>query len=455
MRRQVPRAACGHEASVPGLKYCRKCWRERGPEGAKKSYTAAICGHPCSTSRLKYCRECYNKRRKDVVDQRQAGGAVPGDSFSAKGDQAEVSTVTPEAVRTLADLIRVCQIDTTEWIVDRWVANKWEMGAVDPDGALITRPLFQVKAWLKRNVPFVRARQELDALVEDAKAKLPARPKPPKACARGAHMLEVSIPDLHLGKLAWAPETGGANYDSKIASEVFMAALEALIQRTSAFGFERVVFPVGNDFFHADTKQGTTTKGTPLDTDSRFHKTFVAGRRLMTEAIERLRQLAPVTVVVIPGNHDTMSAFHLGDSLECLYHKTPDVTIMNSPIQRKYVSYGCNLIMFTHGDKGKRQNLPLLMATEEPEAFGSAVFREAHTGHNHELRVQESMGVRVRISPALCPADAWHSENHLVGNLRSAEAFVWSKTEGLVATAAYTVREERPQRRRNGAGVLG
>ena len=53
------------------------------------------------------------------------------------------------------------------------------------------------------------------------------------------------------------------------------------------------------------------------------------------------------------------------------------------------------------------------------------------------------MGVRVRVSPALCPADSWHSENHFVGNLRSAEALVWSRDEGNVAVATYTVPEKR------------
>ncbi len=222
-----------------------------------------------------------------------------------------------------------------------------------------------------------------------------------------------------------------------------MTALEALLSRTSAFAFERVVFPIGNDFFHSDSKQGATTKGTPLDTDSRYHKTFLIGRRLLSEAIDRIRTVAPVTVVVVPGNHDALSAFHVGDSLACLYHNTPDVTVMNDPIPRKYIHYGQNLILFTHGDKGKKQNLPLLMATERPAQFGASRYREAHVGHTHELKMVEHMGVRVRVSPALCSPDAWHSENHFVGNLRSAEALVWSRDEGNISVATYTVPEKR------------
>lgn len=404
-------------------------------------YTASICGHPCKNKYAEYCRSCKKNgyRTPEEVEKDRAAEVEASATISVKGDTAEVGRITDHVVKTLADLIRVCEIDTDEWLIERWVANKWEMGAKDNVGNLISRPLYQVKAWLKRNKPIIEAKAAIAALIEDAKKQIAPR-KPVSRQPSGAHMLEISIPDLHLGKLAWAPETGGENYDSAIAAELYRDALEALLARVKPFGFERVVLPVGNDFFHSDTKQGTTTKGTPLDTDSRFHKTFIVGRRLISWAIDRLRQVAPVEVVIVPGNHDTMAAFHLGDSLECLYHNTPDVTVRNEPIPHKYVDYGLNMILFTHGDKGKRDKLPMLMATEKPELFGRTRYREAHIGHTHESKVQEYMGVRVRTSPALCAADAWHSENHFVGNLRSAEALVWSREDGIVVQATYTVK---------------
>ncbi len=97
------------------------------------------------------------------------------------------------------------------------------------------------------------------------------------------------------------------------------------------------------------------------------------------------------------------------------------------------------MLMFTHGDKGKQENYPLLMATEMPEMFGATVHREVHVGHLHQLRVRELMGVRVRVIPSLSAADSWHSDMQFVGNKRAAEAFVWCPKEGLVAQATYTV----------------
>lgn len=362
--------------------------------------------------------------------------------LTVEGDSAHLSTVTAEPVRTLADLIRVCEIDTSVWEIERWVANKWEMGSTDKDKHAHVRPLFQVKAWLKKKVLALAIQDEIAALLADAKARIPARPLLRRSKAGGDHMLEIAIPDLHIGKLAWGRETGEANYDSGIARRIFLDALDALITRTASYRFDQIVFPVGNDLLNADNLQNTTTRGTPQSTDSRYQKSFAVARQLMTAAIDRLRAIAPVHVLLVPGNHDTLSTWHLGDSLACFFHKTPGVVIDNEPRSRKYHQFGKVMLMFTHGDKGKRPNYPLVMATEQPQMFGATVHREAHTGHLHQMRVEELHGVKVRISPALCPADAWHAENMYTGNARAAEAFVWHAHEGLVGTAVFTVTKQ-------------
>ena len=359
------------------------------------------------------------------------------ESFDVSGNQAEVTATVPERVQTLEQLTAVCKIDTAIWDVERFICNKWEMGSKDADDRPQVTALYQVKAWLRKRVVLIAARSEIDALKAEAKAALPARKW--RTAKPTGMMLEPALPDLHVGKLAWADETGYEHYDIQTAERVFDDALHALIQRTKGYQFDRVVFPVGNDLLHADTKQGTTNAGTPLDTDSRYQKSFLVARRMLTRAITALRDLAPVHVVVVPGNHDTLGAWHLGDSLECFFHKHAGIVIDNAPTLRKYHQYGAVMLMFTHGNRGKLADYPLLMATEQPAMFGATRHREAHTGDKHQLKVQEFHGVRVRISPALCSPDAWHSEHHFVGNPRSAEAFVWHKDEGLVGIANYTV----------------
>ena len=66
-------------------------------------------------------------------------------------------------------------------------------------------------------------------------------------------------------------------------------------------------------------------------------------------AIDRLRPIAPVQVVMVTGNHDTQRLYYLGDVLEAWFRNTKDVAVDNSPRQRKYFRYHGNLIGFTHG----------------------------------------------------------------------------------------------------------
>lgn len=372
----------------------------------------------------------------------QQSAQAAADTFSTAGNEATVSRVTPVRVKSLADLIRVCEIDTSEWEVERYVCNKWETAAkVGPqDTAEVeVTPLYQVKAWLKRKVALLAARAEVEALLAEARKGLPKIASVVQKAPKSGYMLELNIADLHNGKLAWSGETGHESYDTRIAESIHDAAVEALLQRTSAYQFDEIVIAVGNDLLHVDSRSNTTTAGTPQDTDSRYYKVFLSTRRMTQRAIERCRRLAKVRVVMVPGNHDRDSVWHLGDSLSCVYDGCKDVVIDNAPTQRKYVEFGKVLLMLTHGDKGKRADYPLLMATEQPERFGRTLFREAHTGHLHQTQVQEWHGVRVRILPSLAGVDAWHADNTFTGNIRAAEAFIWSASEGLVGTAYYTV----------------
>lgn len=328
-------------------------------------------------------------------------------------------------------------------------------GSINQAAAALGMPRVTLQRHVKRatfelrdRAPVVERREwalsavkaEIASLKDDALASAPFSPSAAVKRAGSGYMLEINIPDLHVGKLAWSKETGHEAYDGALAVQVFEQAFETLLARTSGYAFDEIVLVLGNDLLHADTKTGTTTAGTPMDLDSRYHRTFVAVRRMVTRAIQRSLAVAPlVRAVMVPGNHDTLSVWQLGDSLECLFANEPRVVVHNEPTMRKYLRFGRVMLLFTHGNTGKLRDYPLLMATEQPEMFGATQHREAHTGDKHQLQVQEQHGIRVRILSALCPPDAWHSDNHYVGNQRSAEAFIWHRDEGLIGTAIYTV----------------
>lgn len=114
-----------------------------------------------------------------------------------------------------------------------------------------------------------------------------------------------SIFDLHLGKLAWGEETG-EDYDIHIAQARFHAAINDLINKSSGYKVDEILFPVGNDIYNSDKAlpYSQTTAGTPQMDDTRWQKMFRIGVRLITEAIIKLSEIAPVKVPLVYSNHD-------------------------------------------------------------------------------------------------------------------------------------------------------
>jgi hypothetical protein len=66
-------------------------------------------------------------------------------------------------------------------------------------------------------------------------------------------------------------------------------------------------------------------------------------------------------------------------------------------------------------------------------------FHEWHLGHYHHKKqikfqsVDEQKGCVIRFMRSLSGTDAWHNLKGYVQNVQSAEAFIWHKTDGLVA----------------------
>jgi len=347
-------------------------------------------------------------------------------------------------VNTLEDLLVYAQVDTSVWEVERQVINKWEVGARNPaTGEILTSPLFQIKIWLRRKVVETSLKDLTQSLLAEFKKEAPVRPARVHSLGGGG-MLEISIMDLHYGKLCWGEECG-RDYNPEIAEKMFSDALEDLLARSSGLKPEKILFPCGNDFYHTDVLGRTTTAGTPQDSAIVWKQAFVQGWTLLAKAIERLSSVAPVQVVVVNGNHDVQSAFHLGEVLKAWFRTSGDVSVDNSPAQRKYVTHHQCLLGLTHGSEEKHSNLGLLLATERPTdwARSPSATREWHVGHFHAKKSLKLLpaidvgGVLVRVVPSLCPPDAWHASKGYGGRL-AAEAYYWDPECGVTATLTHS-----------------
>jgi transposase-like protein len=368
---------------------------------------------------------------------------VVDSEITESGDSRTVVKKSRREIRTLEDAVAFAEVDESVWRVKSWGCTAWEQGikkqAFDAEGKRLPdeferNTLWRVSLKLERVVSKPLA-DASELFFERLAQKAPrwSRPNPVPRKTTSGVLAEINIPDLHLGKLCWAPEVG-ENYDLKIAERVFTEAVEDLWSRVERYDVEEVVFLMGSDHFHVDAVRNTTTAGTQLELDGRYPKMVGVGMDCNARAIELFAARCPrVRAVLVPGNHDWHTAYHLARTIAAYFRHNERVTVDCDLKSRKYVRYGVNLLGYTHGDKIKREKLPLIMAQERAKDWSETTWREFKTGHFHGFKSDEFAGVRVRGIPSLCATDAWHSENGYIGNVRAAEAFIYDREHGFVA----------------------
>jgi hypothetical protein len=210
----------------------------------------------------------------------------------------------------------------------------------------------------------------------------------------------------------------------------------------------------GNDVSHIDSKRGQTTAGTPMDVDTRYIRVYRRICEVHRRAVDRLRDVAPVDIKIVSGNHDELTSVPPGrDPRDALRRRVRHVTVDNSRGSGSTTS-SANLFGFTHGDAEKVSELPLVMAREIPER-GRAARRangtsDTSTSPRSSLVAREQdlfsdKGVRVRRLASLSAHDAWHTK-HAYMDRRACDASSSIATPGSPITCRSTSTTS-PERR--------
>ena len=125
---------------------------------------------------------------------------------------------------------------------------------------------------------------------------------------------EISLPDIHYGK-----RTEETLQDLEAN---FMSCIEDLVEKASGLDIEKFLLPIGNDGMNSEGMRRSTTKGTPQDDVADWKDTFRGYWQLMVRAIDHLKEIAPVHVIVVSGNHDFERMFYAGDVISGWYKMT-------------------------------------------------------------------------------------------------------------------------------------
>lgn len=406
----------------------------------------------------------FCRRNLDFMDLRKENGIKGKETEHDYRENDAIVTIKSLKCLTLEDALRIGKVDLDVWEVERHVLNSWEvtMGSNKTNsGNPETYTNWQVKVWLRRKVELIDYDSFKLELLDEIKAHNKKVSKyvykPFNSDDKNLYMM--SLNDLHLGRMAWGKESG-KNYNVKIAVENFRKSFDQHLVHAQYYNIDKILFIVGNDLFNYDYHFPfpRTEYGTPQESDGRWQKIFQTGRALVMDAIDKLSGIAPVHVMVIPGNHDPQQIFYLGEVLAAVYSGNENVHVDNSPPRRKYFEYGKNLIGSSHGAKEKSADLLAVMVAEVATAIGRTKYRYFYMGHMHHEVVKKQKvgekfiglrtpvmidedykGLMIEYLPNLAYNHDYEVNHAFVGSIRSSKCAIHNYDKGRIATFNYNL----------------
>jgi len=281
-----------------------------------------------------------------------------------------------------------------------------------------------------------------DELVVEMKKYSPKYPKIKRTKIKEGNLLIIDPADVHIGKLAMAEQTGDT-YNIEIAKERCLEGVRGIVSKASGFPIEKIALIIGNDIIHVDNTNGSTTKGTPQDTDGMWWTMYQEAKNLYIKIVEELVTVADVHVIYNPSNHDLKSGFMLADSLSSWFDKAENVTFDVSINHRKYFKYGKNLICTSHGDGAKEADMPLIMAQEQKQMWADTDYRYIYLHHLHHKKQikwqsgKDYQGATVESLRSPSALDSWHHRNGYIGAPKAVEGFIHNKEQGQISRIVH------------------
>ena len=379
--------------------------------------------------------------KQEGIEVSTASPTTPEDRIEREyGPDSAIITTKSLHIQTLEDALDAADVNLEEWEVSRFKVNSWEttIGAKNTGtGEPETYTNFQVKVWLIPKIP-----QPLEVAIRNLIKEIP-KFKPPKLKRKipdTPFALELAMYDAHFGKLAWGKETGQGDYDLEIAEKWFKKAVEENMNYSAPYKISKIFYILGQDLLHVENYMAETPLGgNKLDVDSRLPKIYEVAKRSTLQALYMCRDVAPVEVLWIPGNHDIHASFYLSDVVKEHFRDDKWVEVDNSAPWRKARLWGNLLVGYTHDANIRQANVVNMLPQFWPEEWGKSKFREWHTGHKHkknETKYTPTLtvgGVLIRQIPTLSTIDAWHYQHGFVDAVPGGESFLWSKDNGVCA----------------------
>ena len=240
--------------------------------------------------------------------------------------------------------------------------------------------------------------------------------------------LVINLADLHIGRSGYEKETG-EDFDLDQAELMVNNITEQFLRRYQGRKFKKIVLCIGNDVMNSAANGWTSSGRHQQSNCASFKEIFDKTCEIIINTIDSFKEIAPVMVIHVEGNHDRNESYMLGRLLEAYYRLDENVEVDALPSTRKYIRLGNNLIGFAHGSEEK-DRIYTLMQIEQPKNWSECPTRIWLLGHLHHLMCKKNAGVEVWTCPSPTAKDEWTAKNGFVSNRRTT-GFVFNSDSGL------------------------
>jgi hypothetical protein len=296
----------------------------------------------------------------------------------------------------------------------------------------------------KEGSEIVTLQEQFAPILKDLQSYSPKLKHFKREIVNNPHCLIIDPADIHVGKYSAAAETG-SSYNIEKAVRQVDEGINGILSKAYGHNVDKLILVIGNDCLHTDGATGATSRGTRQDMSGMWWEAFIAAKEMYVKAIELILPFSDIEVVYNPSNHDYAAGFMLTQTLEAYFRNSKNITFDSSIKHRKYTTYGNSMIGTSHGDGGKIDVLPLLMAQEEKHMWADTTYRYLYLHHLHHMILHKFLsgkdypGVTIQHLRSPSATDSWHAHDGYTGVPKAIEGFLHSFDMGQVAHLTHHV----------------
>lgn len=368
---------------------------------------------------------------KDKIKRALAGEDVVLERKTERNGQkvlSESRIITTKDLNSDEEILRAHGYEPKNWDIVKYSKSEWDSNCGEGQIKTLHASKIVVRPKDSNLLSETNIRAFIDQCVgyEPSDIKFNATKGKP-----GKRLLVIPIADLHYGLLA-KKETSKTEYNMDIAEKRLNEFIETVMKRTDDVHVERILLTLGNDFFNADTLDGTTCHGTHQDQEDLYFPIVQRGFRLVVDLIDKLGILGiPLTVASVQANHDRITSHMLMIALNAFYRNTSEVEVLvdSDMSSRFYYRYGSNLFGFGHDIKPA--TAAAVFPQEAQKDWSATKFRTFFIAHLHHEEVDDFGTCVVRRLPILSGSSNWAYEKGFINSGNKAQAFIYGYDTGL------------------------